>query len=93
MGRLALSWDTQPQEWLAAKQGPLAQIVAHWILEDLLDEDVEIRSVLLIAESGQRRNVSRVPGTKVDVTWLEAAPFRTIRVVWIEEDSEHTQVS
>jgi hypothetical protein len=76
VGRYVYSDTEQVRRWLEEHraEGP----VARWITECLLDEDCEVDSL--------GRNVTRVPGTKIDVTWLEAAPFRHIKVLWIEED-------
>jgi hypothetical protein len=64
----------------------LTRIVAAWLRDVLCDDDAPVDGLLLVGETGHRRYVSRVPGTDVDVTWFEAAPFMTMKILWIEVD-------
>jgi hypothetical protein len=87
VGRYGYDQTQAAERWLD-EHPPEAKVVARWIVDCLLDEDCPVDSLLIVSDSGQRRNVTRVPGTRIDVTWLEAAPFRTIKVLWIEEDED-----
>jgi hypothetical protein len=87
VGKLQVSFGDQAQDWLdRTLDTELGRTVAIWLYEVLLDEDADVDVLPITSNTGQRRYVSRVPGTRVDVTWLEAAPFRTIKVLWIEQD-------
>lgn len=80
----SLSLGEQPRDWLDNHQlsdPALARIVARWLTDVLCADETEVDALPLTSNSGQRRYVSRV----LDVTWLDAIPFRTMRVLWIEE--------
>lgn len=82
----SLALSTRASEWLESHPDRArVRRVAAWIRDVLCDDDAEIESMTIESPNGQRWEVSEVDGDEdVTVCWFEAAPFRTIKVMWIE---------
>ena len=85
----SLSLSEQASSWLETHPDrQRVSRVARWIRDELCDDDAEIPSVGIQSPWGRRFEVSEVPGEAVGVCWFDAAPFRTIKVMWIAAAGE-----
>jgi hypothetical protein len=94
LASFALDLGGQPQEWLRNEpEDQLVNTVIDWVETVLCDPDAQVhRDPIEVpvppTQTGQRLFVAQVPDTDIAVTFFEARPFRTIKVVWIERMTE-----